>query len=247
MDTNTGNVIPEKSNPKITQTFVKDACKKGKEGIYRVEVKVGDRTVLIDVYPEVFPPKSDYSVSSRSLFEAFGDLKDMEVADIGSGSGIESIVAVLAGAAHVDATDISSVAVECTEHNIALNKLEKKISVFKGDLFSSLPNKKYNLIIANLPIVDFDVKQKSDIITALYDPGLKLHKRLFREATKFLEVRGEITFSHANLQSKDSHNPNRDFEILEDLIRSSGYEIIEKKESNALGYKWINYKIKSVI
>ena len=59
----------EKINPKLTQSFVEDVLKKGKEGVYRVEVKVGDRVIPIDVYPEVFPPKSDYSVSSRSKDE----------------------------------------------------------------------------------------------------------------------------------------------------------------------------------
>lgn len=231
-------------NPKLTQSFVKDSIKKGKDGVYRVTVKVGDKTIPIDVYPEVFPPKSDYSVSSRSLFEAFGNLKDLEVADIGSGSGIESIVASLAGAIHVDATDIASVAVECTKHNVELNNLGDKVSIYRGDLFSALPKKKYDLIIANLPIVDFKPDQKSDIVSALYDPDFILHKRLLTEAKEFLNENGRMTFSHANLQSRDTESPDRDFEVLEALITEYGYEIIEKKESEALGHKWINYKIR---
>ncbi len=238
------NQNEEKINPKLTQAFVEDVLKKSKEGIYHVEVKVGDREIPIDVYPEVFPPKSDYSVSSRSLFETFGNLKDLEVADIGSGSGIESIVAMLAGAIHVDATDISSVAVVCTKHNVALNKLEDKISVYQGDLFSALPNKKYDLIIANLPIVNFKPEQESGITGALYDPDFKLHRRLLVESKDFLSKKGLVTFSHANLQSRDTENPDKDFELLELLIDEYGYEVTEKKDSEALGYKWINYKIK---
>ncbi|MEI6190869.1 MAG: methyltransferase [bacterium] len=237
----------EKINPKLTQSFVEDVLKKGKEGIYRVVVKVGDKEIPIDVYPEVFPPKSDYSVSSRSLFEAFGNLKGLEVADIGSGSGIESIVAILAGAIHIDATDISSVAVECTEHNVELNNLGDKVSIYQGDLFSALPKKKYNLIIANLPIVNFRPEQESDITGALYDPDFKLHRRLFAEGKDFLSENGQMTFSHANLQSRDTENPDRDFEILEALITEYGYEVAERKESEALGYKWINYKIRLTV
>jgi methylase of polypeptide subunit release factors len=233
-----------KVNPVITQKFVEDVLVKGKEGVYRVEVKVGDKTIPIDVFPEVFPPKSDYSVSSRSLFEAFGNLKGLEVADIGSGSGIESIVAILAGAIHVDATDISSVAVKCTEHNVELNNLGNEIFIYQGDLFSALPKKKYDLIIANLPIVDFKPEKESDIAGALYDPNFTLHRRLFIEAKPFLKEAGQITFSHANLQSRDTENPDRDFEILEALISEYDYEVGEKKESEALGYKWINYKIR---
>jgi methylase of polypeptide subunit release factors len=236
----------EHINPKLTQAFVKDAIEKGKEGAYRVEVKIGDRAIPIDVYPEVFPPKSDYSVSSRSVFETFGDLSGLEVADIGSGSGIESIVAALAGAMHVDAADISSIAVACTEHNISLNNLRDKISVFKGDLFSALPHKRYDLIIANLPIVDYKPEKQSDITGALYDPGLQLHKRLLSEAKEFLKENGSITFTHANLQSKDTDNSGKDFESVEKLFTTYRYEVVERKESEALGYNWINYKIKLV-
>ncbi|HRY31321.1 MAG TPA: methyltransferase [Candidatus Paceibacterota bacterium] len=234
---------PEKIDPENTRRFVRDILEKGEKGIYRVEVKVGDKVIPIDVYPEVFPPKSDYSASSRSLFEAFGDLKDLDVIDIGSGSGIESIVASLAGAKHVDATDISSNAVECTKHNVELNGLSEKITILGGDLFSAFPDKRYDLIIANLPIVDFKPEVDSIIVEALYDPNLDLHKRLFEEAKRHLNKNGAVTFTHSNLQSRDTENPNRDFEILEEIIASYGYKIIEKKESEAMGFRWINYKI----
>ncbi len=130
-----------KINPQITQDFVEDVLCKAERGTYRVSVAVGEQEIPIDVFPNVFPPKSDYSVSSRSVYEAFGDLAGMDVADIGSGTGIESIVAILAGAAHVDATDAYQDAANCTKHNVRLNGLEQKVSVYAGDLFSSLPQK----------------------------------------------------------------------------------------------------------
>ena len=233
-------------NPELTQNFVKNALEKAGTGIYRVEVKVRDKVVPIDVYPEVFPPKSDYSVSSHSVFEAFGNLENVEVADIGSGTGIEGIVAILAGAAHVDAADINDVAVACTRHNVKQNRLADKISVYRSDLFSALPKKKYGFIIANLPIVDYKPEKENGIATALYDPGLSTHRRMFREAREYLTKDGIITFTHANLQSRDTENPNKDFKTLEGLIKENGYEIVEKKQSDALGYKWINYKIKQM-
>lgn len=233
----------KKINPKLTQDFVKDSLKKASNGIYRVEVKVGDKILPIDIYPEVFPPKSDYSVSSRSLFETFGDLSGMEVADIGCGSGIESIVAILAGASHVDATDISPVATECTKHNVEVNGFSNKISVYQGSLFSALPKKKYDVLITNLPIVDFKPEKPSAITTALYDPNFELHKKLFAEAKEYLKDNAFMTFTHANLQSKDTGEPDKDFKTLEKLIGDYGYIISEKKESEAMGYKWVNYKI----
>lgn len=236
----------EKINPELTIKFVEDILERGKKGIYRVGVKIIEKIIPIDIYPNVFPPKSDYSISSRSLFESIGNLNGMEVADIGSGSGIESIVAVLSGATHVDATDISQNAVLCSSHNVEINGFGNKISVYQGDLFSSLPDKKYNLIIANLPIVDYKPQKESDVTGALYDPDFVIHKRLFMEAKNYLKDGGIITFSHSNLQSKNTVKPYEDFEILENLIREYCYEILEKTESQALGYKWINYRVKFV-
>lgn len=231
-------------NPEITQRFVADIIERGEKGIYRVGVKVGDITIPVDIYPGVFPPKSDYSVSSRSVYKAFGDLSGKTVADIGSGSGIESIVATLAGAEHVDATDISKTAVECTRHNVELNSLGGKISVYEGSLFDHIPKRKYDLIIANLPIVNFQPDKDSDITRALYDPGFELHRKMLSQAAGFLSEGGIVTFTHANLQSGKTENPEKDFEELQAVINGAGYDIIEKDRTQALGHDWVNYKIK---
>lgn len=237
----------DKINPDNTQRFIKYIQEKAKNGIYRVDVKIGERIVPIDVYPNVFPPKSDYSASSKSVYEAFGDLSNKEVADIGSGSGIESIIAVLAGAKHVDAVDIVPDAVECARHNTQLNQMRDKIAVYQGNLFSGLPkNKKYDFVIANLPFVDFNPEEKSAITKALYDPDLDIHKRFLEQAKMYLSEDGVISVPYANLQSAKSENPDRDFQILEELIKQYGYEIIERVEKEEVGFKWINYKIRLV-
>jgi len=234
---------PENVNPKITKNFFSFIKEKSNSGIYRIEVLVDEKVIPIDVYPTVFPPKSNYSVSSKSVFQTLGDLHGLEVADIGSGSGIESIVAIMADAKHVDAADINLKAVECSRHNAEINNLQDKINVFYSNLFSDFPKKRYNLIIANLPIVNFYAGD--DLISqSLYDKDFKTRKRLFAEAKNFLTENGIITFTYANLQSAKTEKPDYDFEVLEKLIEEYGYDVIEKVETEDIGYKWINYKIK---
>ena len=234
-------------DPKLTQRFTKDLEIKAKKEAYQMNVKIGEDIIPISVFPSVFPAQSDYSESSRSVFEAFGDLHGKKVADVGCGTGIESIVAVLAGADSVDTTDINPAAVACTRHNIAVNDLDKRIVVFEGDLFDSLSkDRAYDLIIVNLPIVNFKPEVMNAITEALYDPGLILHKRMFNDAKRYLSPEGEITFTHANLQSENTLNHEVDFEDMEKMIHEYGYEIIERKSREALGYKWVNYKIKLI-
>jgi methylase of polypeptide subunit release factors len=124
-----------------------------------------------------------------------------------------------------------------------MNGLQNSVEVFYSDLFHNFPKKKYDLIIANLPIVNFDAGD-SPINNALYDKGFEIHERLFAEAKEFLTENGVITFTHANLQSAKTANPNYDFIVLEKLIDACGYEIAEKVEREDLTYKWINYRIK---
>ncbi|MDP2655631.1 MAG: methyltransferase [bacterium] len=242
----TEHQLSETVNPELTREFVDFIKRKAESGTYRVEVKIGYKIIPIDVYPTVFPPKSDYSVSSKSVFETFGNLQNLEVADIGSGSGIESIVAAIAGARHIDAADINSQAVDCSKHNVEINNFKDSIEVFRSDLFSNFPQKKYDLIIANLPIVNFGADD-TPINQALYDSGFTIHKRFLVEAKEFLTENGIITFTHANLQSAKTTNPDHDFVALEALLDEYGYEILEKIEREDLGYKWINYKIKARI
>ncbi|HHX58571.1 MAG TPA: methyltransferase [Candidatus Moranbacteria bacterium] len=234
---------PEDINPELTRNFVDFIREKSESGPYRVEVKIGNKVIPVDVFPTVFPPSSDYSVSSKSVFETFGNLEGLEVADIGSGSGIGSIVASMAGVNHVDAADINQQAVDCSRHNIEINSLQDKVDVFYSDLFQNFPQKKYHLVIANLPIVNFDAGDHP-INNALYDKGFEIHKRLFVEAKNFLAEDGQITFTHANLQSAKTANPDYDFQALEKLIDECDYEIAERVEKDDLDCKWINYKIK---
>ena len=71
------------------------------------------------------------------------------VLDVGSGSGILSIGAVLLGAQEVYAVDLFEDAVESTKKNAALNGCEEKIRAFQGDLTKGL-DVRADLVAANL-------------------------------------------------------------------------------------------------
>ena len=78
---------------------------------------------------------------------------DLEVADIGCGSGILGIASIALGAKHVTAVDLDSLAVRATSQNACLNKLtDKDLNVFLGSIdvleeqFKSL---KVDLLVCN--------------------------------------------------------------------------------------------------
>ncbi len=75
--------------------------------------------------------------------------------DLGCGSGILSIIALLLGASHCDAVDIDPNAVDVAYSNLALNGLEKeRYSVISGDIIEDEAVRKsfgkYDLVAANI-------------------------------------------------------------------------------------------------
>ena len=214
--------------PQITREFVRSIEDKAHTGRYRVDVN----GISIDVFPYIFPPASPFSESTHTVYDYFGNLTGSNVLDIGTGTGIQAIQASLAGADKVDAVDIYDQSVECAKHNVRLNGLDRKIKVWQSDLFSNVPKKEYDLIIANLPIVEAD---EVDIrLHSLFDPSFVYHERLFQDSPTYLSNSGRITLCHADLQ-------NKGFERLEEIAQRNGFTPNIKKAINSLGYEWRNY------
>ncbi len=83
--------------------------------------------------------------------------KGDDILDLGCGSGILSVIALLLGASDATAVDIDPMAVEVAYSNLELNKLPKEIyHGFAGDittdkaLCEKLAEKKYDIVLANI-------------------------------------------------------------------------------------------------
>jgi ribosomal protein L11 methyltransferase len=76
--------------------------------------------------------------------------KGMRVADVGCGSGILGLVALLLGAAHVQYTDIDDQAIGATYANLALNNIDSaRYNVTQCSLLDGVSGQ-YDIIVANL-------------------------------------------------------------------------------------------------
>ena len=72
-----------------------------------------------------------------------------KVLDVGCGSGILGIAAVLLGAEHADGVDIDTTAVRTANENAAVNGVEDRFSAVAGDLVEKVQGK-YEIIVANI-------------------------------------------------------------------------------------------------
>jgi ribosomal protein L3 glutamine methyltransferase len=77
------------------------------------------------------------------------------VLELCTGSGCLSILAARAFPnAHIDAVDISKDALAVAACNVADFGLEDRVTLYRGDLYAPVANRRYDLIIANPPYVD---------------------------------------------------------------------------------------------
>ncbi len=108
--------------------------------------------------PGVFRPPSDaWMLAERLRQEPLRS--GCNVLDLCTGSGILAISAALEGAAHVTAVDVSRRAVLAVRLNGWINGV--RIEALRGDLFTPVTGRRFDLIVSNPPYLPGDPDQSS--------------------------------------------------------------------------------------
>ncbi len=218
-----------KVNPQISQDFLNEIKNQTSE-VLEVE------GLKIKTCKGVFPPRSVFSHSSEKLHTVFGNLKNLDVLDMGTGTGVQAIQAVKDGAESVVAVDINPQAVLCAQENCRLNNVSDKVRVFESDLFSQISDQNvFDVIIANLPITDFPIE--GIVEATLYDPDYKIHKQFLTDAPRYLKKGGVIIMTHINFKG------DHDFQDFEKMLADYHFKPERFIEIDAAGYKWRMYRI----
>ncbi len=90
--------------------------------------------------------------------------------DVGCGSGILAVAALLLGAKSAVGVDIDEMAVKTAKENAQLNKVEDKFSVLAGNLTEKVEGK-YNVVAANI-VADAIIMLSKDIKNFMYDDSV---------------------------------------------------------------------------
>lgn len=198
------------------------------------DVEIG--RVSLTVFPDVFPPSSPFSYDAIPLVQ-MNDVKRGEaVLDIGTGTGIHSIISALYGARKVITTDISQQAVENCRYNARRHGLDRVIDARQGNLFEPVSwyekLKGFDLVIANLPFVNHPVKEEYE--RWVYDEDYKVHKEFFAKVGKHLKNTGRVLISFSNIG---------DIDFFERQIKQNGFSIKDKRTDIHIGKEWYVYKL----
>lgn len=136
------------------------------------------------------------------------------VLELCTGSGCLAILAAQAFPnADVDAVDISPDALEVAHINVNEYALDDRIALFEGDLFAPLPERRYDVIIANPPYVNStsmdalpaEYRHEPELALAGGEDGMDVVRRIVKEARNWLTDDGllvvEIGNERANVEA----------------------------------------------
>jgi methylase of polypeptide subunit release factors len=132
------------------------------------------RTVRADgfrltVRPTVFHPRFFIASEYFSRFVTQLNLRDLDVLDVGTSTGIIALSAARAGAANVVAVDINPNAALSARENAATHGFADKMSVVCGDLLSALsPRAQFDVILSNPP---FFPEEPIDVADRAWTPA----------------------------------------------------------------------------
>jgi ribosomal protein L3 glutamine methyltransferase len=136
------------------------------------------------------------------------------VLELCTGSGCLAILAAHAFPnADIDAVDLSKPALQVATRNVDEYKLEERIALFEGDLFTPLPERRYDVIITNPPYVNADsmaalpaeYRHEPEMALAGGADGMDIVRRIISQARNWLTDDGvlvvEIGNERANVEA----------------------------------------------
>lgn len=162
--------------------------------------------------------------------------KDLDIVDLGTGSGCIAITLKKELNANIDAVDISNNALEVAKKNAINNNVS--INFYLGDMLKPL-SKKYDVIISNPPYISkkeeiMEIVKNNEPHIALYadNDGLFFYEDILKKAKNYLKDDYLIAFEIGETQGlkiKDialKYFPNSEVMIEKDLSNKNRFVFV---------------------
>ncbi len=156
----------------------------------------------------VLVPRSPIAELIKNQFSPWLAAHDhLSILDVCTGSGCIAIACAHAFPdAHIDACDNDAAALEVAKINVARHHCEQQVTLYQSDLFASLPQKRYHLIVSNPPyvsateMVDLPEEYKQEPAPALAagTTGLDCAERILHTAKNYLHDDGILVLEVGN-------------------------------------------------
>jgi release factor glutamine methyltransferase len=147
--------------------------------------------------------------------------------EIGTGIGVVAILAALAGARRVIATDLNADAVDNARANVEKHGLAGRMEVRHGDVFDPIgPDERFDLIFWNVPFAFVEPERQLTLLQrSTLDPGYASLRRYVSEGPRHLTPGGLLTMGFSSTLGR--------FDFLEEIAAASGLEARIAKSTDA--------------
>ncbi len=159
------------------------------------------------VVPGTLIPRSPIAELIEQQFAPWCVQPPEHVLDLCTGGGcIAAAIAYHLPESQVDGVDLDPAAVELARENVRKLRLESRVNIYLGDLFSPVEGKQYDLIVSNPPYVDaqdmenLPEEYRHEPVHALAagDDGLDLVHRILHSAHRYLKPNGALIVEVGN-------------------------------------------------
>jgi ribosomal protein L3 glutamine methyltransferase len=188
-------VIERRAAERVPAAYITNEAWLGSYRFYVDERVIVPRSFIAELIPSYFSP---WVADPESV---------TDILELCTGSGCLPIM--LADAfpnAHVDTADISKDALDVAFRNIADYDLEDRITLIESDLYTNVPDKKYDLIVTNPPYVNSssmgylpqEYLHEPQIALAGGDDGMDLVRKIIAGAAQRLTDNGVLIVEIGN-------------------------------------------------
>ncbi|MEH6587848.1 MAG: 50S ribosomal protein L3 N(5)-glutamine methyltransferase [Halioglobus sp.] len=129
-----------------------------------------------------------------------------EILDLCCGGGCIGLAAAHYSEAQVDLVDLDPQALALARNNVTQLELQQRVAIYESDLFDSLPQKRYDLILSNPPYVDSadlasmpaEYHHEPELSLGSGPDGLALTRKILSRAADYLQDTGLLVVEVGN-------------------------------------------------
>lgn len=164
------------------------------------------------VNQEVLIPRPDTENLVEEVIKIAKKVKARKILDLCTGSGAIAVaLAKYIKNSQITATDISKEALAVARVNAKRNEVDEQIRFVMSDLFTKIPNEKYDIIVSNPPYIqkeiiktlDKEVQKEPHIaLDGGYD-GLDFYRKIVHQCHEFLKDDGYLCLEIGYDQKND--------------------------------------------
>jgi len=190
------------------------------------EVAVGDLTIT--VLPGVWSPAYDWS--GAFMIEKFPDVREKDVLEIGSGSGLISVHAARSGAKQVTSVDVNPEAVKNTALNFSKHRIECG-TAFLSNGFEEVHGA-FDVIVFNAPY--HGCKPADFLEYACADEDYRSLRGFFHGVTSHLRPNGIVMLGFSE---------SGDLSLCRSLIQAHHFRVLRELSEWKQGYNCMIFEL----